>query len=94
MTFDAPDQLVIALYDFTPAPSSTKSYLCLAFEAGMRIRVHGKDPSGWWDGELLAGDAGPVKRGWFPSNFVREFDPAVEETVRSDSDRMVRVAMC
>lgn len=81
MTFDAPEELVIALYDFTPAPSSTKSYLCLSFDAGDRIRVHSKDASGWWDGELLVGDSVAVKRGWFPSNFVREYDPALEDTV-------------
>jgi son of sevenless-like protein len=73
--FDAqPEELVVALYDFTPAATSTKSYLCLAFEAGDRIRVHSKDASGWWDGELLIGDSVAVKRGWFPSNFVKDYD--------------------
>lgn len=83
MMFDAPEELVIALYDFTPAPTGTKSYLCLSFEAGDRIRVHSKDASGWWDGELLVGDSVAVRRGWFPSNFVKEYD-AGEETVGVD----------
>lgn len=83
MSFDAPEELVIALYDFTPAPTGTKSYLCLSFEAGDRIRVHSKDTSGWWDGELLVGDSVAVRRGWFPSNFVKEYE-AGEVTVGVD----------
>jgi son of sevenless-like protein len=85
--FDAqPEELVVALYDFTPAATSTKSYLCLAFEAGDRIRVHSKDASGWWDGELLIGDSVAVKRGWFPSNFVKEYDGGMSaaETVSTN----------
>ncbi|KAJ9102361.1 hypothetical protein QFC21_002761 [Naganishia friedmannii] len=79
--FDAqPEELVLALYDYSPAPTSTKSYLCLSFEAGDRIRVHSKDASGWWDGELLVGDSVAVKRGWFPSNFVREYEPGLSAT--------------
>ncbi|CED84085.1 Ras1 guanine nucleotide exchange factor [Phaffia rhodozyma] len=37
----------------------------LGFRRGQIIRVHNKDPSGWWDGELDS------VRGWFPSNYVQ-----------------------
>lgn len=52
----------------------------LDFKAGEIIRVHTRDASGWWDGEIgtvnvsqevVVGRDGP-RRGWFPSNYVRE----------------------
>jgi len=51
----------------------------LAFYAGEILRVHVRDATGWWDGEIASvndtGDPEPRKgprRGWFPSNYVRE----------------------
>ena len=48
----------------------------LNFKGGEIIRVHVRDASGWWDGEIgMATEVerrdGP-RRGWFPSNYVRE----------------------
>ena len=56
----------------------------LTFKAGEIIHVHVRDGTGWWDGEIrMAVEKGADKeketevrggprRGWFPSNYVRE----------------------
>mmetsp|Transcript_5336 Transcript_5336/g.7866 ORF Transcript_5336/g.7866 Transcript_5336/m.7866 type:complete len:260 (+) Transcript_5336:13-792(+) len=43
----------------------------ISFRAGDRIKVLEKHVSGWWSGELKGAD-GQMRRGNFPSNFVRE----------------------
>ncbi|KAK4687519.1 son of sevenless, partial [Tremellales sp. Uapishka_1] len=67
----------------TSASSNAGTYL--SFKAGDIIRVHTRDASGWWDGEFSGSarsvadsegsregaERGP-RRGWFPSNYVRE----------------------
>lgn len=67
---------VQAIHDFDPSimPSSSQltHNMYLSFRAAEVIRVHGRDASGWWDGEI-AGEE-PLRRGWFPSNYVREVD--------------------
>ncbi|ODN77887.1 hypothetical protein, variant [Cryptococcus amylolentus CBS 6039] len=79
-----------AIHDFDPsllASTSTSSTgLYLHFDAGELIRVHVRDPTGWWDGEITAkpADHRGVRRGWFPSNYIREIDPARSHN-RSDS---------
>lgn len=79
---------VQAIHDFhysllaSTATSNPGTYL--SFQAGDVIRVHTRDPSGWWDGEISGSasewsmdaetertEMGP-RRGWFPSNYVRE----------------------
>jgi hypothetical protein len=63
------EELVVAMHDFIPvSPNAT----CLSFRAGQVIRVLNKDPTGWWDGELVDPDIpeDAVSRGWFPSNYV------------------------
>ncbi|WWD17765.1 hypothetical protein CI109_102206 [Kwoniella shandongensis] len=79
-----PPTHVQAIHDFDPSllasTSSTPSNLYLTFKAGEIIRVHVRDATGWWDGEISAASwAGEddatvkgVRRGWFPSNYVRE----------------------
>lgn len=69
---------VQAIHDFDPALLSSTSNpgMYLSFNAGEIIRVHVRDATGWWDGEIGLGDMevgrkGP-RRGWFPSNYVRE----------------------
>lgn len=54
----------------------------LKFKAGEVIRVWSKDEKGWWDGEITAAGAedegrGGPRRGWFPSNYVKEIEPEV-----------------
>ncbi|KAJ3105728.1 hypothetical protein HDU96_008455 [Phlyctochytrium bullatum] len=53
-------EVVVALHDYTSTEST-----CLSFRRGDFIYVHGKDPSGWWDGTIRG------TRGWFPSNYVQ-----------------------
>jgi hypothetical protein len=63
----------------TSAAANPNMYL--SFKNGEVIRVHARDATGWWDGEIATsangdgpgseGRAGP-RRGWFPSNYVRE----------------------
>ncbi|GAA5863604.1 hypothetical protein JCM3774_006545 [Rhodotorula dairenensis] len=85
--------LVRALHSFSPASlprladadadadRSDASATCLAFERGQLLRCFTRDPSGWWDGHLVAVDDGRVevngaqKRGWFPSNYVEILEP-------------------
>ena len=74
---------VQAIHDFNPlllasaAGSTSSANMYLPFKAGEIIRVHVRDTTGWWDGEISVVDAeeearkGP-RRGWFPSNYVRE----------------------
>lgn len=50
----------------------------LSFQAGDVIEVITCLSSGWWDGIL------GVSRGWFPSNFVEEMNPEVEEGFEED----------
>lgn len=59
-----------------PAGASLAHNMYLSFKAGEVIRVHGRDPSGWWDGEVAFEEDGVRKsrRGWFPSNYVRELE--------------------
>mmetsp|Transcript_23288 Transcript_23288/g.34862 ORF Transcript_23288/g.34862 Transcript_23288/m.34862 type:complete len:869 (+) Transcript_23288:44-2650(+) len=42
----------------------------LTFEKGDNIRLLGKDPSGWWLGEIEKGD-GKFEEGLFPSNYTQ-----------------------
>lgn len=62
----------MAIHEFDPSIMPSGSTLghnmYLSFQAGEVIRVHGRDSSGWWDGEI------GLRRGWFPSNYVREFE--------------------
>jgi son of sevenless-like protein len=78
---------VQAIHDFTPAllastSVATNPNMYLSFKNGEVIRVHARDATGWWDGEIAnahsfvdgvadQGRNGP-RRGWFPSNYVRE----------------------
>jgi hypothetical protein len=56
-------------------PKGTLTHnMYLSFRGGEVIRVHGRDPSGWWDGEISNTNAEQTRRGWFPSNYVREVD--------------------
>ncbi|WRT64250.1 uncharacterized protein IL334_001181 [Kwoniella shivajii] len=61
---------VQAIHDFDPSllasTSSNSSNMYLSFKSGEIIRVHVRDATGWWDGEIS------LRRGWFPSNYVRE----------------------
>jgi len=71
-----------AIHDFDPsllASTSTASSspnMYLNFKAGEIIRVHVRDGTGWWDGEISsvveAEKRDGPRRGWFPSNYVRE----------------------
>ncbi|OCF31123.1 hypothetical protein I316_07255 [Kwoniella heveanensis BCC8398] len=77
---------VQAIHDFDPSllasTSSSSSGMYLSFKAGEIIRVHVRDATGWWDGEISGttrwateGEDSTVRglrRGWFPSNYVRE----------------------
>lgn len=54
----------------------------LRFKTGEVIRVWSKDEKGWWDGEITGTTeedkrAGP-RRGWFPSNYVKDIDVSRE----------------
>jgi son of sevenless-like protein len=72
---------VQAIHNFDPSllasasttPSGGNMYL--SFQSGEIIRVHVRDGTGWWDGEISRvgeeSSKGP-RRGWFPSNYVRE----------------------
>lgn len=79
---------VQAIHDFDPAllasTGNANPNMYLSFKAGEIVRVHVRDQTGWWDGEIAAaglanredtqegsGKRGP-RRGWFPSNYVRE----------------------
>nr|XP_019014811.1 uncharacterized protein I206_00897 [Kwoniella pini CBS 10737]OCF53592.1 hypothetical protein I206_00897 [Kwoniella pini CBS 10737] len=77
---------VQAIHDFDPSllasTSASNSNMYLNFKSGEIIRVHVRDATGWWDGEI-SGTARlvheteehtvkGVRRGWFPSNYVRE----------------------
>ncbi|WWC58456.1 uncharacterized protein I303_100997 [Kwoniella dejecticola CBS 10117] len=61
---------VQAIHDFDPSllasTSASNSNMYLSFKSGEIIRVHVRDATGWWDGEIS------LRRGWFPSNYVRE----------------------
>ena len=64
--------LVRALHSFSPATlddDQSRSQTCLSFQRGQLLRCFNKDPSGWWDGQVVV-DAGNSRRGWFPSNYV------------------------
>ncbi|EAL17455.1 hypothetical protein CNBM1480 [Cryptococcus deneoformans B-3501A] len=72
-----------AIHDFDPSllasTSSSNSNLYLSFKAGEIIRVHVRDPTGWWDGEITSkvaadNDGRTLRRGWFPSNYIREIE--------------------
>ncbi|OXC67953.1 hypothetical protein AYX13_03406 [Cryptococcus neoformans] len=72
-----------AIHDFDPSllasTSSSSSNLYLSFKAGEIIRVHVRDPTGWWDGEIPSrvaadNDGRTLRRGWFPSNYIREIE--------------------
>lgn len=69
---------VQAIHDFDPtrvaSAAASNPMMYLRFKAGDIIRVHTRDERGWWDGEVSTADdlrIGP-RRGWFPSNYVRE----------------------
>lgn len=61
-----PIMLVHTLHDFQPDNNETGTYL--PFKASVILRVYNREPSGWWDGELMG------RRGWFPSNYVAEVE--------------------
>jgi hypothetical protein len=81
-----PEIYVQAIHAFDPANLASTSaaaasnmYLC--FKAGEVIRVWSTDEKGWWDGEVTRdlgdkGEKGP-RRGWFPSNYVKPYEPKV-----------------
>ena len=54
-----------ALYDYTGTGTETE----LLFTKDTEIVIKQKDDSGWWEGSI--GD----KSGWFPAEFVEEFEP-------------------
>ena len=60
-----PRMFVRARFDFAATDPSA-----LSFSAGDLIEVMTRLESGWWDGMLGS------TRGWFPSNFVEQVDPA------------------
>ncbi|KAL7424779.1 Ras guanine nucleotide exchange factor bud5 [Cryptotrichosporon argae] len=75
----SPTPFVQAIHDFDPtimAASASRAHdQYLAFRAGEVLRVHVRDPTGWWDGELTApASERRARRGWFPSNYVRDLD--------------------
>lgn len=65
------DDVVVALYDFTPAVPS-KQFLSLC--TGQVVVLHNRDVSGWWEGESDG------LRGWFPSTYVRAYVYSQEQT--------------
>lgn len=79
---DEPPTHVQAIHDFSPESLATASVgqnanMYLSFSNGEVIRVHARDPTGWWDGEIATRPDGEEqengpRRGWFPSNYVRE----------------------
>jgi hypothetical protein len=76
-TVDPDADLALALHDFEPENVNST---CLSFKIRQIIVVHNRDPSGWWDGEIL-GSRG--QRGWFPSNYVREYSvPELEADLK------------
>ena len=85
-THNEPPTHVQAIHDFTPALLASTSVaanpnMYLSFKNGEVIRVHARDATGWWDGEIATAHSlvdgvdqmrnGP-RRGCFPSNYVRE----------------------
>lgn len=56
---------VVAVYDFLEGDATGPS--ALSFKAGTTIQVLTQLESGWWDGLI-----GTDRRGWFPSNYVRD----------------------
>ncbi|WVN89053.1 uncharacterized protein L203_104269 [Cryptococcus depauperatus CBS 7841] len=77
-----------AIHHFDPSVlalnSASSANLYLDFKAGQLIRVHVKDATGWWDGEVVhspSDDERATRRGWFPSNYIQEVDSdAVSQT--------------
>ena len=74
---------VQAIHDFAPSllastAATANPGMYLSFKSGEVIRVHVRNVSGWWDGEIAASEVGASteregpRRGWFPSNYVRE----------------------
>jgi hypothetical protein len=70
---------VQAVHSFDPStlPSTSAAAktgnMYLRFKSGEVIRVWSKDEKGWWDGEITGpNEKGGVRRGWFPSNYVKE----------------------
>ncbi|ORY33701.1 ras guanine nucleotide exchange factor domain-containing protein [Naematelia encephala] len=71
---------VQAIHEFDPSllasTSASSQNMYLSFKSGEIIRVHVRDASGWWDGEISVTVEERVvngpRRGWFPSNYVRE----------------------
>ncbi|GAA5993217.1 hypothetical protein JCM10908_004513 [Rhodotorula pacifica] len=97
--------LVRALHSFSPSslpPSSsststsTAAQTCLAFKQGQLLRCFNRDPSGWWDGQVVEemgqggiregeeGQEGEGKRGWFPSNYVEVLPPIAQAGQEQD----------
>lgn len=68
---------VEAIHDFDPSIMTANASLghnkYLSLRAGELILVQGRDPTGWWSGEVTGEDGRP-RRGWFPSNYVRELE--------------------
>ena|SRR5258707_6511967 len=73
------EDYVLAMHDFVPAATNVQ---CLSFRAGQVIRVHNRDPTGWWDGELEG------RRGWFPSNYVSNHVSGSAQTTFSRSKKV------
>ncbi|KAL3106915.1 hypothetical protein niasHT_010830 [Heterodera trifolii] len=62
--------VAVVLFDYAPQRDDE-----LALRRGVRLRVLDKSADGWWKGEEEGAGA---RRGWFPSNYVRE-QPADDE---------------
>jgi hypothetical protein len=70
----SPRYIVRAQFDFDASDPSA-----LSFKSGDVIEVYTMLESGWWDG-MLDG-----RRGWFPSNFVEEFNEDDEGDEQEES---------
>uniref|UniRef100_A0A183CEE9 Cytoplasmic protein NCK1 n=1 Tax=Globodera pallida TaxID=36090 RepID=A0A183CEE9_GLOPA len=57
------DMVAVVLFDYVPQRDDE-----LSLRRGGRLRVLDKSSDGWWKGE----EEGGLRRGWFPSNYVRE----------------------
>uniref|UniRef100_A0A914HMH7 Uncharacterized protein n=1 Tax=Globodera rostochiensis TaxID=31243 RepID=A0A914HMH7_GLORO len=57
------DSVAVVLFDYVPQRDDE-----LSLRRGGRLRVLDKSSDGWWKGE----EEGGLRRGWFPSNYVRE----------------------
>mmetsp|Transcript_27964 Transcript_27964/g.49326 ORF Transcript_27964/g.49326 Transcript_27964/m.49326 type:complete len:290 (+) Transcript_27964:148-1017(+) len=75
-------EFVVALYPYEKQHADE-----ISFEQGDRIKVLDKHQTGWWTGELKGAD-GKVRKGNFPSNFVREDEE--EEAQSTDIEKQAQ----